>query len=202
MNIETIFWDFDGVILDSNAVRDKGFELTLSNYPDKQVEELLHYHRKNGGLSRYLKFRYFFEKIRGEEVTEEQIMKLAKQFSKIMLQELAKPQLLIEETLAFIKANHCQYKMHIVSGSDQEELRALCASLQIVQFFTSIHGSPMPKVKWVANLLDKHEYDRSKTILIGDSINDYEAAVENEIGFMGYGNEKVAKLTSATLQIR
>lgn len=201
MNIETIFWDFDGVILDSNTVRDKGFELVLANYPKNHVEALLQYHRKNGGLSRYHKFRYFFEEIRKEEVTEKQVNKLAQQFSRIMLQELTNPSLLIEETLAFIKSNHKRYIMHIVSGSDQTELRMLCEELDIAKYFLSIHGSPTPKVEWVAKILDQNQYDIAKTILIGDSINDYEAAVKNEIWFRGYGNEKVEKLTTVKLKI-
>ena len=31
--IETIFWDFDGVIMDSMKVRDEGFEIVLKDYP-------------------------------------------------------------------------------------------------------------------------------------------------------------------------
>ena len=62
--MKIIFWDFDGVILNSNKVRDSGFEIVLKDFPKNQVELLLNYHRQNGGLSRYVKFRYFFEVIR------------------------------------------------------------------------------------------------------------------------------------------
>ena len=34
-----ILWDFDGVIMDSNAVRDIGFEKVLDNYPKESIEE-------------------------------------------------------------------------------------------------------------------------------------------------------------------
>jgi len=189
--IKTIIWDFDGVILDSNAVRDKGFVMTLSGYPSKQVDALLHYHRENGGLSRYHKFRYFFEEIRGEQVTEEQIKELAHQFSVIMMKELAKPELLIEQTNSFIEAHHEKYNMHIVSGSDQEELRKLCSLLGIDQFFKSIEGSPTPKIDLVANILRKEKYDKNRCLLIGDSINDYEAAFKNKIHFQAFGNKSI-----------
>ena len=63
--IRVIFWDFDGVILNSNKVRDKGFETVLSGFPKEEVDKLLKFHRQNGGLSRYVKFRYFFEEIKG-----------------------------------------------------------------------------------------------------------------------------------------
>ena len=142
---EMIFWDFDGVVMDSNAVRDRGFEEVLNGYPKNEVDALMTFHQDNGGLSRYVKFRYFFEDIRGESITEAQVKIWAEKFSKIMMELLIKPDLLIQETLNFIKANAHNFNMHIVSGSDQTELRHICKSLDIAHYFNSIHGSPTPK---------------------------------------------------------
>jgi len=189
--IQTLFWDFDGVIMDSNAVRDSGFEEVLKEYPQTEVNALMAFHRENGGLSRYVKFRYFFEDIRRESITEEEIRIWASRFSEIMMQTLIKPDLLIDETLNFIKTNTRKYTMHIVSGSDQRELRKICKSLDIAQYFLSIHGSPTPKNDLVADLLKEKSYDKSSCLLIGDSRNDFEAAQVNGIHFMGYGNEKI-----------
>lgn len=185
---ENIFWDFDGVILDSMTVRDKGFELVLKDYPREQVEALLDYHRRNGGLSRYVKFRYFFETIRGEALTEKRLGVLAAAFSDIMLKTLGNKDLLIPDTRRFLPTAAQRFRMHVVSGSDQNELRKLCAILEIDHYFKSIHGSPKPKKEWVGELLAAHNYDGDKTVLIGDSINDLEAARDNEIGFIGYNN--------------
>ncbi len=79
-NYKTILWDFDGVIMDSMPVRDKGFEIVLKNYPQEQVALLMEYHRNNGGLSRYNKFRYFFEEILKETITESEIKVFAEEF--------------------------------------------------------------------------------------------------------------------------
>ena len=62
MKIKTIFWDFDGVILASHPIREMGFKIALQQYPEKEVEALLAYHRENGGWSRYVKFAYFLKK--------------------------------------------------------------------------------------------------------------------------------------------
>ena len=124
--IKVIFWDFDGVILNSNEVRDSGFEIVLKDFPKNQVELLLNYHRQNGGLSRYVKFRYFFEVIRGEKVSNKQIQDYASKFSEIMLNILTNKDLLINDSLSFIKKNKEKYRMHIVSGSDGKELKLLC----------------------------------------------------------------------------
>jgi len=197
--IKIIFWDFDGVILNSNKVRDKGFEMVLSGFPKDEVDKLLRFHRKNGGLSRYVKFRYFFEEIKGEEISEEEINDWASKFSDIMLSSLKDKTLLIPETNNFIKENYQNYQMHIVSGSDQTELRELCKSLEIEHFFKSIHGSPTPKNDLVKIIIEKHNYEPASGILIGDSINDYEAAKVNDLHFQAFGNKELESKTTLNL---
>lgn len=195
MKTKVVFWDFDGVLMDSNPVRDLGFKEVLKDYPLDEVEQLMIFHQANGGLSRYVKFRYFFEKIRGESLSDEQLLIWADRFSQIMKQLLLDPKLLIEESIDFVKNNYNQFAMHIVSGSDGNELRYLCNQLDISKYFISIHGSPTPKKQLVGDLLKKHQYSIDNCILIGDSINDYEAAQENKLNFFGYRNEKLKELS-------
>lgn len=194
--IKTIFWDFDGVIMDSMPVRDQGFEEVLKDFPKHQVNQLLAYHKDNGGLSRYVKFRYFFEQIRKEEVSDEKVQELADSFSSIMLQKLKNPEYLISQTVDFIKENHQNYRMFIVSGSDQSELREICQSVEIAKYFKGIYGSPTPKNNLVENLIANENINPSRSILIGDSINDYEAAKVNEVQFYGFNNSELKSLSS------
>jgi HAD superfamily hydrolase (TIGR01549 family) len=199
--IKVIFWDFDGVLMDSNAVRDLGFERVLAEFPKDQVVRLLAFHQANGGLSRYVKFRYFFEEIRKEPITDDEILIWAERFSLIMKELLVNPELLIEETLNFVKENQGKYIMHITSGSDQNELRFLCQSMAIDHLFTSIHGSTTPKKDLVKNVLNEFNYKQSECLLIGDSINDYEAAKENGISFMAYNNSDLEKYTDLRISL-
>lgn len=191
--MKNILWDFDGVILDSMPIRDYGFSEIFKDYNPKDVDMLLKYHRKNGGLSRYVKIKYFFKEILQKDVGEEQVCELASKFSDIMRNELAQSKYLINETLDFIKKNFKSYAFHIVSGSDEKELRYLCSELGLKPYFISIHGSPTPKSDLVRNLLRKYSYATSETCLIGDSINDFEAAMTNGIKFFGYNNQDLMK---------
>jgi HAD superfamily hydrolase (TIGR01549 family) len=186
-----IFWDFDGVILDSNKIRDYGFLKCLEEYPEEQVNQLMEYHRLNGGFSRYVKFRYFFEEIRKEQISVEEVDNWAQKFSKIVLKELVNPELLIQENLNYIKKNHKSIKMHVVSGSDQNELRYVCSQLGIDHYFQSIHGSPKPKKDWVKEIIELNGYDLIECLLIGDSVNDLEAARSNGIFFLGFNNDEL-----------
>ena len=187
-------WDFDGVILDSDDIRTDGFVQVLSNHPEELVAELVAYHKANGGLSRYVKFRYFYENILGQSITDEAVSELASAFSKIMKADLGNPALLIQDTLAFIKSRGSQVSMHIVSGSDQNELRGLCRTLGIESYFQSIFGSPTPKISLVKNLLLDQGYRKANVCLIGDSANDYEAAQTNGVDFFGFNNPSLKGL--------
>ena len=105
-----------------------------------------------------------------------------------MLQNLLEPSLLIQDSLCFIRENHLKYKMHIVSGSDGNELRYICEHLGLSKYFISIHGSPTPKKELVKQVLITNNYNKEEVVLIGDSINDNEAAEVNKINFWGYNN--------------
>ena len=190
-NIPAILFDFDGVILDSMSVRTLGFRTIFKDYPSPQVEELVAYHLSNGGLSRYVKIRHFFENIRKESITEEQVNEWAGAYSEIMRQTLIDPANLIADTVAFIKEKHRLHPLHIVSGSDHKELNFLCKELGIAHYFLSIHGSPTPKTKLVSNLLEYFGYTPTNCVLIGDSINDYDSAIANQVSFLGYNNRKL-----------
>lgn len=192
--MKTILWDFDGVIVDSMKVRDWGFRVIFTDYETEHVQSLLKYHRQNGGLSRYVKIRYFFENILNQTISNERVEYFAEQFSLLMKERLTDKNNLIDETLNFIRRKYEDYNFHIVSGSDQNELQYLCKELEIEHYFISINGSPTPKNKLVADVLKKWDYAQEETCLIGDSVNDYDAAVINSIRFFGYNNTELKDL--------
>lgn len=201
MEIKTIFWDFDGVILASHPIREMGFKVALEHYPEKQVEALLAYHRENGGWSRYVKFAYFFEEIRKEPYDDDDIQHLANAYSNAVKSLLIDNDLLIEESLAFILHKGKNYRMYIASGSDGKELNEVCQGLGISKYFHSIHGSPEKKSAILKRILTEHQHDPSSCLMIGDAKNDYDAAVENNIPFLGFNNPEIEQLTNVNFTL-
>jgi phosphoglycolate phosphatase-like HAD superfamily hydrolase len=191
-DFHVILWDFDGVIIDSNSVRELGFREVLKEFDAELVEQLIDFHNANGGLSRYVKFRYFYEEILERPISESKVQELANRFSSIMVESLPNPELLFEETVRFIKEMNSQGKhMHIVSGSDGNELRSLCEQLELSKYFLSINGSPTPKSALVKAIIDNGNISASQYCLIGDAVNDYDAANQNEIQFFGFNNKEL-----------
>jgi phosphoglycolate phosphatase-like HAD superfamily hydrolase len=186
--IKTIFFDFDGVILDSMPIRDYGFRKIFEEYPIELVDKLIEYHQLNGGLSRFHKIKYFYNELLEKNISDKKIEQYANQFSIIMKEELINKKYLINETVDFIKENYDSFNLHIVSGSEQNELRYLCKELDVAKYFKTIEGSPTPKNDLVKNRLEIEKYNSNEAILIGDSINDYEAANVNGLKFYGFNN--------------
>lgn len=194
--IKNILFDFDGVILDSMRIKGDGFKELLKSYPENDIKLLEAYHYANGGISRFEKIRYFFETIRKTVISVQEIEILANEFGKIIATTLFDKKNLISESVAFIHDNCARYNCHIVSGAEHQELNALCLHFGITHYFKSIQGSPTIKSQLITNLVDKNHYLQNETILIGDSVNDYEAAIVNDISFYGYNNESLKSLGS------
>jgi phosphoglycolate phosphatase-like HAD superfamily hydrolase len=189
-----LFFDFDGVILDSVAIRTEGFRRVLKDFDDSDVDQLIEYHNINGGISRYAKFKWFYKEVLKKELSQGQLDKYTDEFSSIMLDELSNKSYLIQQTVDFLKRTFLTMPMHVVSGADQTELRHLCKELDVAKYFNSIYGSPTAKDINITQMLDTYEYDGEDTIMICDSINDYEAAHVNGIYFCGFNQESLRSI--------
>ena len=62
-NYKSLIFDCDGVILNSNKIKTDGFKYVSQSYGKNLSDELINFHIKNGGVSRYEKFEYFIDKI-------------------------------------------------------------------------------------------------------------------------------------------
>jgi HAD superfamily hydrolase (TIGR01549 family) len=179
-----IIFDFDGVLVESNEIRFNGFRKLFKNFPENQVEQLVAYARANGGVSRYKKIKYFFNVIRQESVSNESVDHWATQFSELVEQDIveAKP---VEGSLKFLEDFSNQFDLAIVSGSDQVELRRICKKRKIDHFFKAILGSPVEKKDNIAVLLSELNWSHDRSVYVGDSNNDLEAAKSNNLDFVG-----------------
>ncbi|PJJ84057.1 HAD family hydrolase [Mucilaginibacter auburnensis] len=191
---KNVIWDYDGVIQDSMPTRERGFSMIFDQYPPHQVDELLAYHHANGGLSRFNKIKYFYNTILGKEITEEEVYAYAGRFSDVMRKALTDKSLLISDSVEFIKNNYDKYQFHIASGSEQNELRFLLQELGLSSYFKTVYGSPVTKIENVKNIIAENGYNPAETCLVGDSINDYDACVANNISFIGYNNPALSHL--------
>lgn len=198
--IKNIIFDFDGVILDSIPTKTEGFRKLFAGFPKVKVDSIVCYHKENGGMSRYDKIRYFFNILLDQYVSEADINLYAEKYSEITLEELCDPKYIIEDALSFIMHYHNKFKLHVASGADEKDLLTICRRQGIDSLFISIHGSPQKKSEIIRKIISQNSYNPCETILVGDSVNDYQAAKENNISFFAYNNCKLRSVADIYLK--
>jgi phosphoglycolate phosphatase-like HAD superfamily hydrolase len=177
--INTIIWDFDGVLINSNEIRTLAFAHALNFLNDSELNNFLKYHESNGGLSRYKKLDWLEKEI-NVKLDKALILDM---YGKKCVSEILKIKPLITQNIDIIASNP-QVSHYIASGSDQSELRFLCKSLNIEKYFVGIYGSPKPKIEIVSDILFLNK--KQNTYLVGDSINDFDAAASSDIYFIPF----------------
>tara|TARA_B100001173_G_scaffold312362_1_gene333192 strand:- start:5460 stop:6062 length:603 start_codon:yes stop_codon:yes gene_type:complete len=197
-NYNNYFWDFDGVLIDSDDIRTAGFEYIFREYSDDHVSEIIDFHKKNGGLSRYIKINHFYKVVIKKKLTKELLESHLNDYTNFVYNRLINPKLLINDTLEFIKKN--QSKNHfIVSASDERELKLICNNLKIDFLFSEIKGSPEIKENNILSIILANKLNKNNCVLIGDSINDFNAASIADIDFIGFNNPELeSKLSGKT----
>ena len=183
MKYKHLIFDFDGVLAETNTIRFEGFRKLFHDYPVEPVDKLVAYAKANGGVSRYRKIEYFFQEILGKAISRQKVNELADIYSTIVKQQVI-DSVAVEGSLEFLEKYFRKYDMAIVSGSDQEELREVCKEKKIDHYFSFILGSPTDKKINLSQLLREQSWEKDKTLYIGDSNNDLDAAKTNGIHFI------------------
>ena len=176
-------FDCDGVILDSNRLKTEAFARALEGDSEKYVDKMIAYHKANGGVSRYKKFRYYFQEINPHEDVEKNAKKAISRFAEIVYEGLMKCDY-ITGAVDFIKqVKEKGLQLFVVSGSDQEELREVFSKRGIASLFIAIYGSPFTKIENMNKVIAKVDAQK-RGIFFGDSKLDMEAAEEFGLDFI------------------
>ena len=184
MQHRAIFFDFDGVILESIAVKTEAFGKLFEPYGSAVQREVVAYHLAHGGVSRYDKFRYYYQHLLQEPLTPAKMAQLCQYFERLVYDGvLAAP--FVVGALEFLECFVDQVDFYIVSGTPHEEINKIVDARELRKFFRSVHGSPTSKGTWVAQLLEKSGLKPEETVFIGDALSDYKGAVQNGVPFIG-----------------
>ncbi len=180
--IKAIIFDFDGVIVESAQIKTEAFRKLFSKWQDK-VDEIVSYHLKNTGISRYVKFRYFYESILKEPYSEEIGSELGRQFSQIVLDEI-KNAPFVNGTKTFLEQAYRKHLLFIASGTPQEELDDIVYSRGLVKYFNGIFGTPATKTEIVKKILKEYCLKEDQVVFVGDAESDRKAAGDTRVHFI------------------
>jgi beta-phosphoglucomutase-like phosphatase (HAD superfamily) len=85
---KTWFFDCDGVLLDSNQLKSEFFYEVALPYGKENTQALVECNKRLGGVTRFEKFRYFFETILEKKTFEKELEKALNNFSTLVCEKL------------------------------------------------------------------------------------------------------------------
>ncbi len=182
---QTLVFDCDGVVLDSNKVKTQAFYQAALPYGEAAAQALVDYHVSHGGISRYKKFAIFLEKIVPQYAPETEgpnLEKLLENYANYVKEGLLNCE--VAEGLEELRKHTKGTKWLIVSGGDQKELREVFAKRGLDKLFNGgIFGSPDTKGEILAREI-ANDNIQAPAFFLGDSVYDHQAATAQNIDFL------------------
>jgi phosphoglycolate phosphatase-like HAD superfamily hydrolase len=176
----TVFWDFDGVIKESLAVKADVFERLFAPFGAAIAMRVRSHHERHGGLSRYEKLPLYLEWA-GQESSAAEVARYCELFSGAVYQRVIDCEW-VPGAREYLQANYARQTSMLVTGTPQTEIESILDALGIVHWFREVHGAPVAKVDAICGALARER--QAPAIFIGDSASDYAAAQAAGIDFL------------------
>lgn len=178
----SVFFDCDGVILQSNHIKTRVFAETLISEDQELIDIFISYHKKNGGISRYKKFEHFFKNIKQDQDYKNKSFDAVKEYSKKVYDYLISSEFVPGFLSTVNYFNNKNVPCYVISGGDQRELHEVFKIRGIFSYFKKIMGSPLSKFDNAEKLNNLKLFEKS-SILFGDSFIDMKIAKKYNLDF-------------------
>ena len=179
---QSIIFDCDGVILNSNHIKTQAFFNVTKKYGIDYATNLQEYHILKGGISRYEKFDYFFREILKRKPVKNEMDQILNNFSLNVKNQLLDCE--VEKSLLKFREISPDALWVVVSGGDQDELREVFDKRKLSKNFNGgIYGSPRNKYEIMDDLISSGKVP-NKSLFIGDSEYDAKVASNFKLDFV------------------
>ncbi len=161
-----IFIDCDGVIIDSNLIKERNISQVLNKYLSKEkISDCLSYFNTNPGIPREKKLERFIQ-------SKKQLNSILSEYNQINLQSL-KDATLVDGIVKFLENMKREgKKIFMVSGGLRDELISIFKHKEMLLYFDEILGGPLTKEENIRSISFTGE-----SIFFGDSQADLDVAV-------------------------
>ncbi|HAM34778.1 MAG TPA: HAD family hydrolase [Elusimicrobia bacterium] len=179
---QSVFFDCDGVILESVNIKTEAFRDLFSDTPE-HGERMTRFHLANLGVSRYDKFRYYYDEVLRRPMPEGEMERLDKEFSRLVFERILSCPM-VEGAEEFFETHSRRCPMFIVSASPEPELRRIIEARGLSRHFAGVFGSPKSKTQNVRDAVGSRKLDPERCAFVGDAEADWKAAKETGIPFI------------------
>ncbi len=178
-----VFWDFDGVIKESVEVKTNAFRELFKSFGEEVMDKVTIHHVNNGGMSRFKKIPVYLS-YAGIEPTEDIINEFCNNFAMLVENAVVNSDWVagVEKILNNEKNDNQHFVL--VTATPQDEIERILNRLNIITTFSNIFGSPMTKSDAINSCLKLYNVKAEESIMIGDSIADFEASQKTGADFL------------------
>lgn len=175
--------DFDGVVIESVAVKLDAFKRLFASEPNSV--EIARYLDAHNGVDRYTKFRHIWTVMLGRAYSPEVEAKLDTDFSSLIMEAvLACP--FVPGAEEFLR--NATLPLYVISAMPLYELKIIVEKRGLAGRFKGLFGSPGRKADQLREVLAAEKLAPSELVFVGDAENDRKAAVEAGVAFIGRRN--------------
>ncbi len=173
-SFDAIIFDFDGVILESGAIKTQAF-LDLFSEHDEHRDSILAHHLQNLGVSRFEKFAWIYRELLREPLPSELRAELGRRYSRLVFDRmLACP--MVPGAGELLDRLGGRLPCFVASATPHEELVAIIETRGLADAFEAVFGSPPGKNELVSTIVRTRDFAPDRVLMIGDGVTDLEAA--------------------------
>jgi len=178
-----IVFDFDGTLVDSVDIKVSAFTNMFSSFGPEILEKVRRYQTQNGFRARTEKIRFIYKEFLEKKITDLEVNELCDKYSSL-IEELVIGADFVPGAWEFLEKNFQKFRIFLASATPQAELDRIILKRGMLQYFTKSFGSPTTKPQAVDDILTRFELRPSEVLFVGDSVLDYEAALEKNCPFV------------------
>ena len=183
MSKTIVYFDFDGVILDTIDTKNRAFFILFkNNFVSNFAEMAYEYHINNLGVSRYNKFRYIYENILHAELNDKIIADLDIQLNKLILAEIYKLKVSKDFLDFILKIRLKGLECNIITATPYDEIIQILNYFNITFFFKKVYSSSFRSKSEI--LYDLLDHVNNNFVYFGDTQEDFIAASSNSMRFI------------------
>lgn len=179
---DSVIFDCDGVILQSNAIKSEAFAETLEGENPNIIIDFVSLHKRTGGVSRYNKLEYFYRNMVNNKNWQEEAEKAVFRYGEIVKSKLTECDYIpgFLDLLEHLKNK--DLSLSVNTGGAETEVCEVFTTRGITKYFKKIYGSPITKKQNMVRLLEDGLLTNN-SLYIGDSLLDFQLSQEFKMNF-------------------
>ncbi|MDD5012086.1 MAG: HAD-IA family hydrolase [Candidatus Nanoarchaeia archaeon] len=192
MKIESIIFDFDGVLVKSNQIRNQTYFDILSHVPNskKIIEEAI---AEDSKRDRYGIIEAVLQELKDKNLMQfedlgEETEKYVCRYNWITERKVSIATEVpgAEKSLEMLSQ---EYPLFIVTGTIQKSIDIVLKNREMQKYFKKVYGGFRDKKEGMTILIKEQRIKQRSSIFVGDGKSDYECARYLSMPFIGIMNE-------------